>query len=48
MTSPAIRRRAKEAGVDLTAIAGTGAGGRVSRQDFDAYLAVEGLQARRG
>jgi 2-oxoisovalerate dehydrogenase E2 component (dihydrolipoyl transacylase) len=42
MTSPAIRRRAKEAGVDLTAIAGTGAGGRVSRQDFDAYLAVGG------
>ena len=39
MTSPAIRRRAKEAGVDLTTIAGTGAGGRISRQDFDAHLA---------
>ncbi len=39
MTSPAIRRRAKEAGVDLTTVVGTGAGGRVSRQDFDAHLA---------
>ena len=39
MTSPAIRRRAKEAGVDLTTIIGTGPGGRVSRQDLDAHLA---------
>ena len=38
MTSPAVRRRAKEAGVDLTTILGTGPGGRVSRQDFDAHL----------
>jgi 2-oxoisovalerate dehydrogenase E2 component (dihydrolipoyl transacylase) len=42
MTSPAVRRRAKEAGVDLTTIVGTGAGGRVSRQDFEAHLAVGG------
>ena len=40
MTSPAVRRRAKEAGVDLATVAGTGPGGRVSRQDFDAHLAV--------
>ena len=39
MTSPAIRRRAKEAGVDLTTVLGTGPGGRVSRQDYDAHLA---------
>jgi len=38
MTSPAIRRRAKEANIDLTAVPGTGPGGRVTRQDFDAYL----------
>ena len=38
MTSPAIRRRAKEAGVDLASIPGTGPGGRVSRKDFDAYV----------
>jgi 2-oxoisovalerate dehydrogenase E2 component (dihydrolipoyl transacylase) len=38
MTSPAIRRRAKEAGVDLTLVAGSGAGGRIRRRDFDLYL----------
>lgn len=39
MTSPAIRRRAKEAGVDLTEVEGSGPGGRVTRQDFEAHLA---------
>lgn len=38
MTSPAIRRRAKEANIDLAAVPGTGPGGRVTREDFDAYL----------
>ena len=38
MTSPAIRRRAKEAGVDLSLVAGSGPGGRILRKDFDAYL----------
>jgi len=37
-TSPAIRRRAKEAGVDLTMVPGTGPGGRIVRKDFDRYL----------
>jgi len=36
MASPATRRRAKEAGIDLQAIAGTGPGGRVTREDFEA------------
>lgn len=40
MTSPAIRRRAKEAGIDLTQVPGTGSGGRVTRQDFDSYIAA--------
>ena len=35
MTSPAIRRRAREAGVDLTTIPGTGPGGRITRSDFE-------------
>jgi len=39
MTSPAIRRRAKEAGVDLTTVPGSGPGGRITRKDFDAFLA---------
>jgi 2-oxoisovalerate dehydrogenase E2 component (dihydrolipoyl transacylase) len=37
MTSPAIRRRAKEAGIDLECVPGSGPGGRITRQDFDAY-----------
>ena len=38
VTSPAVRRRAKEAGVDLTLVPGSGAGGRILRKDLDAYL----------
>jgi len=38
MTSPATRRRAKEAGVDLALVPGTGPGGRIVRRDFDRYL----------
>ncbi|MEM7430771.1 MAG: dihydrolipoamide acetyltransferase family protein [Pseudomonadota bacterium] len=38
MTSPAIRRRAKEAGIDLHSIPGTGPGGRVTRKDYDAFV----------
>ena len=38
ITSPAVRRRAKEAGIDLTEIAGSGPGGRILRKDFDLYL----------
>jgi len=35
ITSPAVRRRAKESGVDLSNVSGTGPGGRILRQDFD-------------
>ncbi|MBT8100685.1 MAG: 2-oxo acid dehydrogenase subunit E2 [Gammaproteobacteria bacterium] len=45
MTSPAIRRRAKEAGIDLHQVQGSGPGGRVTRQDFDACLASSGAQS---
>ncbi len=38
ITSPAIRRRAKEAGVDLTEVSGSGPGGRILRKDFDLFL----------
>lgn len=38
ITSPANRRRAKEMGVDLTQVPGTGSGGRITRRDFDQYL----------
>jgi len=36
--SPATRRRAQEAGVDLAAIAGTGPGGRITPEDLGALL----------
>ena len=38
MASPAIRRRAKEAGIDLILVPGTGPGGRIQRKDFDNFL----------
>ncbi len=37
-TSPAIRRRAHEAGVDLAQLAGSGPNGRILRQDFEAFV----------
>ena len=37
-TSPAIRRRAHEAGVDLAQLAGSGPGGRIMRTDFERHL----------
>ncbi len=38
LASPAVRRRAKEAGVDLHRIAGTGPAGRIRQADLDAAL----------
>jgi len=38
-SSPLVRRMAKEHGIDLATIPGTGAGGRISKQDVEAYLA---------
>jgi 2-oxoisovalerate dehydrogenase E2 component (dihydrolipoyl transacylase) len=38
MTSPAIRRRAKDMGVDLALVPGSGPGGRITRTDFDQYI----------
>jgi 2-oxoisovalerate dehydrogenase E2 component (dihydrolipoyl transacylase) len=40
MASPATRRRAREAGVNLAAVAGSGPGGRIGRADLDAVLAA--------
>ncbi len=41
-TSPAIRRQAREAGIDLHGVAGSGPRGRITRQDFDAVVAAGG------
>ena len=41
-TSPAVRRRAHEAGVDLRQVAGSGPNGRIVPKDLDAYVVGRG------
>lgn len=38
VTSPAVRRRARDAGVDLADVPGSGTGGRILRDDLDRFL----------
>ena len=38
LTSPSIRSRAREAGINLSQISGSGPRGRILKADFDAYL----------
>jgi 2-oxoisovalerate dehydrogenase E2 component (dihydrolipoyl transacylase) len=38
IASPAVRRRAREAGVDLRQVRGTGPAGRIGHDDLDAFL----------
>jgi 2-oxoisovalerate dehydrogenase E2 component (dihydrolipoyl transacylase) len=42
IASPAVRRRAWEAGVELQFVPGTGPGGRISQSDLEAYIASGG------
>jgi 2-oxoglutarate dehydrogenase E2 component (dihydrolipoamide succinyltransferase) len=44
-SSPLVRRMAAEHGIDLTTIPGTGAGGRISKQDIEAVIAAGGVPA---
>jgi 2-oxoglutarate dehydrogenase E2 component (dihydrolipoamide succinyltransferase) len=44
-SSPLVRRMAKEHGIDLSALSGTGAGGRISKQDIEAAIAGNGPSA---
>jgi len=37
--SPLVRKMARENNIDLTRVKGTGAGGRITKQDVEAYLA---------
>ncbi len=41
-SSPLVRRMAKEHGIDLGTVAGTGAGGRISKQDMEAAISGGG------
>ena len=44
-SSPLVRRMAKEHGIDLSTVSGSGAGGRISKQDIEAVIAAGGVQA---
>src|SRR5712692_1412925 len=44
-SSPLVRRMAKEHGIDLSTVEGTGAGGRISKQDIEAVIAAGGATA---
>jgi pyruvate dehydrogenase E2 component (dihydrolipoamide acetyltransferase) len=44
-SSPLVRRMAAEHGVDLSTVPGTGAGGRISKQDIEAVIAAGGAPA---
>src|ERR1700722_8065196 len=44
-SSPLVRRMAKEHGVDLSTVQGTGAAGRISKQDIEAHIAGGGSAA---
>jgi 2-oxoisovalerate dehydrogenase E2 component (dihydrolipoyl transacylase) len=46
LASPAVRLRAREAGVDLRQVSGRGPTGRITHQDIDAFIA-RGSQAQR-
>jgi pyruvate dehydrogenase E2 component (dihydrolipoamide acetyltransferase) len=40
-SSPLVRRMAKEHGVDLTTLEGSGAGGRITKEDIEAVIAAQ-------
>ncbi len=42
LASPAVRKRAADAGVDLRRVPGTGPAGRISHEDLDAFIASDG------
>jgi pyruvate dehydrogenase E2 component (dihydrolipoamide acetyltransferase) len=40
--SPLVRKRAREAGIDISRVTGTGPGGRIVKKDLEAFLAAGG------
>jgi 2-oxoisovalerate dehydrogenase E2 component (dihydrolipoyl transacylase) len=48
VASPAVRREAAERGIALAFVPGTGPGGRILRDDLDAFVAAKGGTANNG
>lgn len=42
LAAPAVRRHARDLGVDLSRVKGSGIGGRITKKDVDAYASGEG------
>lgn len=42
--SPLVRKMAREYNIDLGQVRGTGAGGRITKQDLEAYMAAQGAR----
>jgi pyruvate dehydrogenase E2 component (dihydrolipoamide acetyltransferase) len=42
--SPLVKKMAREYGIDLRQVKGTGAGGRISKQDLEAYMSAQGAR----
>ncbi len=43
--SPLVRRMARENNIDLSRVTGTGAGGRITKQDVEGFIAAQGQAA---
>jgi 2-oxoisovalerate dehydrogenase E2 component (dihydrolipoyl transacylase) len=48
LASPAVRQRARDMGIELAFVSGTGPAGRISHEDLDAFVASGGRGARGG
>lgn len=46
--SPLVRKMAREYGIDLAQVPGTGAGGRITKQDVENYMAQQGARTLAG
>jgi 2-oxoglutarate dehydrogenase E2 component (dihydrolipoamide succinyltransferase) len=42
--SPLVRKMAREYGIDLGQVKGTGGGGRITKQDLEAYMSAQGAR----
>ncbi|MDX1981765.1 MAG: 2-oxoglutarate dehydrogenase, E2 component, dihydrolipoamide succinyltransferase [Bryobacteraceae bacterium] len=42
--SPLVRRMSRDYGIDLAQVRGTGAGGRITKQDLETYMAAQGAR----